>query len=121
MESERIPPLVFKHRECEAPACLVADVKRCRRRALEYNPYPIPVFSPFDRIQRRTVQELGDLCYIDRKATNPIWQLGYTGPGWYHRAMGEHLLHYGQITWENVTHTFTATGHLPAGIFAKPQ
>ena len=64
MESERIPPLVFKHRDCEAAACMLADVRRCRRRALEYNPYPIPAFSPFDRIEKRTAQELGDLCLI---------------------------------------------------------
>ena len=42
VESERIPPLVFKHRECVAEQCLVADVRRCRRRAPEYNPISDP-------------------------------------------------------------------------------
>ena len=99
MESERIPPLVFKHRECEAVQCLVADVKRCRRSVLEYNPYPILVFSPFDRIEKRGAYEFGDMCLITKRATKHIWQLGYTGPDRYHRAMGEHLLHYGNMNW----------------------
>ena len=83
-------------------------------------PYAIPIFSPFDSVVERTTHELGDLCFIDKRCTNPILMLGYTGPGWYHRIMGEHLLHYGLITWESVTHTLTAAGRLPAGIFSKP-
>ena len=83
-------------------------------------PYAIPIFSPFDRMMARSTHELGDLCFINKRGTNPITQLGYTGPGWYHRVMGEHLLHYGIITWENVEFTLTAQGHLPAGIFNKP-
>ena len=42
--SDKLPPLVYKYRETDKE-CLIADVKKCRRRALEYNPYPIPVFS----------------------------------------------------------------------------
>ena len=34
--------------------------------------------------------------------------------------MGEHLLHFGIIDWSCVSHTLTATGHLPGGIFARP-
>ena len=60
------------------------------------------------------------MCLITKKATDPVRQLGYTGPGWYHRAMAEHLLHYGPITWDDVSATMKSTGHLPAGIFAKP-
>ena len=31
VESPRIPPLVYKHRECNAAACLIADVKNAER------------------------------------------------------------------------------------------
>ena len=30
------------------------------------------------------------------------------------------MLHYGIINWDCISHTFSATGHLPAGIFARP-
>ena len=69
-------------------------------------PYAIPISSPFDSVVERTTHELGDLCFINKRGTNPITQLGYTGPGWYHRIMGEHLLHYGIITWENIGFSF---------------
>ena len=34
--------------------------------------------------------------------------------------MAEHLLHFGIITWEDISYTFEASGHLPAGIFNRP-
>ena len=57
---------------------------------------------------------------MTKAPTNPVWQLGYTGPGWQHRVLTEHLLHYGVIAWPDVSHSFTATGRLPAGLFARP-
>ena len=45
VESERLPPLLYKMKEVKPEvACMVADVKRCRRRALEFTPYKIPIF-----------------------------------------------------------------------------
>ena len=34
--------------------------------------------------------------------------------------MGEHLLHFGIITCDDISYTFEASEHLPAGIFNKP-
>ena len=34
--------------------------------------------------------------------------------------MAEHLLHFGICSWEDITYVFNATGHLPAGLFARP-
>ena len=95
VESDRIPPLVYKHKDCNAEACLIADVKKCRRTALELNTYAIPICCPFDRPVERTTHDLGDLCFITKKATtNCFHQLGYTGPGWLHKCLSEHLLHF---------------------------
>ena len=55
-----------------------------------------------------------------RKGNKLYFQLGYTGPGWVHRCLAEHLLHFGIITWDDISYTFEASGHLPAGIFNKP-
>ena len=46
VQSDGLPPLVYKHKEVTAQCqYMVADVKRCRRRALEFTPYKIPIFS----------------------------------------------------------------------------
>ena len=69
-------------------------MRRCRKRALEFNPFPIPVFCPLDEIQGRSTPELGDLNLVTRHATNFVCQYGYTGPSW----QTEWLLHVGVIT-----------------------
>jgi len=62
---------------------------------------------------------LGDFNFATSKYTNFISQLGYTGPGWQHKVLTEHLLHFGVISFSDISHTFTATGRLPADIFKK--
>ena len=121
VESERLPPLLYKMKEVKPEvACMVADVKRCRRRALEFTPYKIPIFSPLDNIQARTEYKLGDLNFVTKKPTNVVSQLAYTGVGWQHRSLTEHLMHFGIIDWEDISFTFSACGHLPSGIFDEP-
>ena len=87
---------------------------------MEFTPYKIPIFSALDNIQLRSTYDLGDLNFCTKKASNVVWQLGYTGPGWQHRALTEHLLHFGVIDWDDISHTFSACGSLPSGIFDEP-
>lgn len=125
VQSPRLPPLVARLRNGagEGGGAQVADVIRCRRSALLYNVHPLPVFCPLDDIRQRTTPDLGDLCFVTRPLparSNFASFLGYTGPGWMHRILAEWLLHTAVITWEDITHTLTATAHLPAGILAEP-
>ncbi|MCP3955732.1 MAG: hypothetical protein GY697_26485, partial [Desulfobacterales bacterium] len=121
MLSPRPPPLVHKARALESLAgCEIVDVIRCRKRALEFCVHDLPVFCPLDDIQARTERVLGDVNFVDKKYTSFVRQLGYTGPGWQHRVLTEWLLYAGVITWEDVTHTLTATGRIPANILAEP-
>ena len=100
VKSERIPPLIFKNEQCENPAaCMIADVRRCRMRALLLNVHPIPVFSPLDNIEVLDDDVLGDLNFVTRKAGNFIKLYGYTGPSWEHRVLTEWLLYVGVISW----------------------
>ncbi len=53
--SPRPPPLVYKLREVKrVTGMMIADVKRCRKRALEFNVYHLTVFCPLVDIQLRT-------------------------------------------------------------------
>jgi hypothetical protein len=59
--SPRQPPLVYKAKGgADVSECEIADVRRCRKRVLEFNPFPIPIFCPLDEIQDRSTPELGD-------------------------------------------------------------
>ena len=124
VESPRPPALVGRLRNCkpeDVKDMEIADVIRCRRSALVYNVHPIPVFCPLDDIKERTRPELGDLNYVTKEVLTRCHNLlGYSGPGWQHRVQTEWLLHTGVITWEDVSHTLTATAHLPASILAEP-
>jgi hypothetical protein len=100
--------------------CEIADVRRCRKRALEFNVHPIPVFCPLDEIKERVAPELGDLNFVTRHSTNFVRQLGYTGPGWQHRVQTEWLLHTGVICWDDISHTLSATAHHPAELLKRP-
>ena len=63
--SERPPPLVHKVQQAESAAGLtIADVRRCRKRALEYNAHEVPVFSPLDDVQRVEDYTLGDINFV---------------------------------------------------------
>jgi hypothetical protein len=121
--SDRAPPLVYKNKilsPFELPECEIVDVQRCRKNALFFNTHPIPVFSPLDSIVKRTSFELGDLCFVTKKYSSFITQLGYTGQGWMHRVQAEWLLHTGTIDWSCISHILTATAHLPYNLFVSP-
>ncbi len=117
--SPRPPPLCWKAKAGAVEGCRIADVRRCRKRALEHNIHEVPVFSPLDSVQP-TDTVLGDIVYCAREALNPVRDLGYTGPGWMHRCQAEFLLHHGIITWADLPYKLTATGRLPADIFRRP-
>jgi hypothetical protein len=120
--SPRPPPLVYRVRAL--PESLagfeIADVRRCRKRALEFCAHPLPMFCALDQIRERSEPELGDLCFLAARYKNFVQQLGYTGPGWVHRIQAEFLLHHGVVTWGDITHVFSATAHYPAGLLAAP-
>ena len=122
VESPRPPPLVTRLRQCDSAGAEIADVVRCRRSALVYNVHPLPVFCPLDDIQAREKCELGDVVFATKPVANRNQStlLGYTGPGWIHRVQAEWLLHTNVIRWEDISHTLTATAHLPAGLLAGP-
>ena len=99
--AEAPPPLVWKAKECpDVLGCEIADVRRCRKRALEFNVHPIPVVCALDVVRERVGPTLGDLNFLTKKAKSFVLQLGYTGPGWQHRVLTEWLLHTGVISWE---------------------
>ena len=82
--SSQPPPMVYQLKKPDATAALeIADVVRCRKRGLEYNQYPIPVFSPMDSIEEVHDGVLGDVNYITktpRKASAHL-ELCYTLAG----------------------------------------
>ena len=119
--SEHPPPLVYKFKEVgeDLTGCRIADVRRCRFRALLLNVHPIPVLSPLDNIEKCDCT-LGDLNFVTRRATTFQAQLGYTGPGWQHRVQTEWLLYTNVITWDDIAYTITANSHLPADILKAP-
>jgi hypothetical protein len=118
--SPRPPPLVWKAKAFqEIEGCKIVDVRRCRKRALEFNVHPIPVFCPLDDIQP-TDTSLGDIVYVSKPSKCFVRDLGYTGPGWMHRVQAEFLLHHGVLTWADIPYKLTATGRLPADIFKRP-
>ena len=94
---------------------------RCRKGSLEYNQYPIPVFSPLDQIVEIHDGVLGDVNFVAKpqRKVSACLELCYT-PGWNHRCMVEFLLHHGIVSWADVTHRITATAHYPADTLAKP-
>ena len=99
---DRPPPLVWKAKAFqELEGCRIVDVRRCRKRALEFNVHDIPVFCPLDDIQA-TGTSLGDIVYASKPSKCFVRDLGYTGPGWMHRIQAEFLLHHGVLTWADL-------------------
>ena len=97
------------------PTARIVDVIRCRARALTHAPCGFsPILGPLDDIQPVVDGKLGDLVFIDKAATNPIRDLGFSGRGWHHRVMAEHCLHYGVINFSMCTHTIFCTGRIPS-------
>ncbi len=75
----------------------IADVRRCRKRALEYDVHRVPVFAPLDGMTE-TATTLGDIVFCSRPSKNILQQLGYTGPGCMHRFQSEFLFPHLVIT-----------------------
>ena len=74
--SPRPPPLCWKAKTVgDIAGCRIADVRRCRKRALEHNIHEVPVFSPLDSVQP-TDSVLGDIVYCSREALNPVREIG---------------------------------------------
>ena len=111
--SPRPPPLVWKAKPLEdVTGCRIADVRRCRKRALEFNTHEIPVFSPLDDTQP-TGHTLGDIVFASKPSKCFIADLGYTGPGWMHRVQAEWLLHMGVLTWADLLGSSRPQGACP--------
>ena len=98
------------------------DVRRCRRNALAISSHDFSVFSPLDSIVPSQEGILGDFSFIslNTKNKNITSLLPYCGPGWYHRVAVEHLLHYGRITWQDISHSLSSTGRVPPQCLAEP-
>ena len=60
---------------------LLIDVRRCRKRCLEFCADALPVFSPLDSVEEITDHRLGDFVFVDAPYTTFIRQYGYSGKG----------------------------------------
>ena len=79
MRSPRPPPLAWKARKLESiEGCKIVDVRRCRKRALEFNIHEVPVYCPLDDVQPSGTL-LGDIVYCSRPSKCPLRDLGFTG------------------------------------------
>ena len=63
---------------------------------------------------------MGDLVFINAPYHDFIKSLGYTGPGWYHRVMAGHMLHFGLCGWSAITHRIVATARVPKEALRAP-
>ena len=120
--SPRPPSMVYKLKDCEEiQGCQISDVIRCRKRALEFNAHPIPIFSPLDYIEPITNFTLGDINFVSKapRSNSSCLELCYT-QGWTHRCLTEFLLHHGIISWQHVTHKLVASAHYPPNTFEEP-
>ena len=81
VETTRPPALVQHFSDADPEGCQgvlqsalqIADVIRCRKRALEFSNHELPVLCIYD-IQKRTSPELGDFNFVTKPAgcTNQI-------------------------------------------------
>jgi len=124
VETPRPPPVVtWLHSWSEeAQETFELDIRRCRRNALAISAHDFSVFSPLDSITPSQEGILGDFSFVtlNPKNKNVINLLPYNGPGWYHRVAVEHMLHYGQITWQDISHSLSSTGRVPPQCLAEP-
>ena len=98
--TSRPPPLVHRLKTVnEIENLSIADVVRCRKRALEHNCHEIPVFCPLDDIEPVNDCQLGDIMFCDAPYKCCVKQLAYTGPGWKHRCQVEWPLYANVVNW----------------------
>ena len=120
VNSPPIPPLVYRRTEDHHNNVVILDVRRCRKRCLEYCAHDIPVFSILDSIQDCDNFVLGDLVFVTLPYKSCVSQRGFVGAGWYHRVAVEWWLHTGVLTWRHITHKITATSRLPNSVLREP-
>ena len=122
VKAARPPPLVHHFEDVpeDLNSLRIADVIRCRRRALEFSEHELPVFCVYDDWVARTEPELGDINFVTRPAGCFKELLGYTGPGPQHRVQTEFLMSQGVLGWHDISHTLTATGRLPRDTLREP-
>ena len=123
VRSPKPPPLTWQPHPAVDMASIELDVRRCRRNALMYSAHDFSVFCALDSIAPAVEGVLGDFTFVtgvcdDRLSV--LSRLPFVGPGWYHRVACEHLLHYGICHWRHFSHSFSATGKLPAACFREP-
>jgi hypothetical protein len=94
----------------------------CRRNALAASAHHFSVFSPLDSVEPSREGKLADFSFVSicPKQKNLLSLLPYTGPGWYHRVVVEHLLRYGMMTWGDISHSLNATGKVPPECLSEP-
>ena len=88
-DAPALQALTFCAKEVQeiAQNALILDVRRCRKRALEFCADALPAFSPLDNVVEVNDFELGDFVFVDAPYTTFIRQYGYTGPGWIHKCL----------------------------------
>jgi len=122
--SPRPPALVLWSHDWgkEGEDTLELDVRRCRRNALAVSAHNFSVFSPLDSIFPAKEGVLADFSFVEITVgkKNTLSLIPYHGPGWYHRIAVEHMLHYGMITWANISWSLFATGQIPPNCLAEP-
>jgi hypothetical protein len=121
VETPRPPPFVFwAHDWGEGEDALELDVRRCRRNALMYSAHDFAIFSPFDGVLPAEAGRLADFSWVELRQRASANTMPYYGPGWYHRAAVEFMLHHGRCTWQDLTWSLEATAHIPATCLAEP-
>ena len=107
------------HAPVTSQKVLSVDVKRCRATALLESEWDFPVFCAQDSITRTVQGELADFMYVER-ANATIWDMPYTGSGWYHRCTVEWMLQRRIINWSHIQYSLQASNHLPKDCFQVP-
>ena len=117
-----IPPaLTYCLEEIQDANCsLLVDVKRCRKRCLEFCADDLPILSPLDQVVEVNDCEFGDFMFVDALYSSFIQQYGYSGPGWYHCCQTRWLVHVQVISWGDIKFRLNTTAHLPASSLRKP-
>ena len=119
------PPLqvlTFCAKEVQAlrQGALILDVRRCRKRALEFCADDLAVFSPLDSAVEVNDFQLGGFMFVNAPCSTFTRQYGYSGPGWIHKCLARWLLHVNVIQWKRVRYCLTATAHLPHSCLREP-
>ena len=115
-------PLVWCASElgCEVKDALIMDVRRCRKRCLEFTPHDLPILSPLSCIEPFQDHDLGDFVFATAPYRDFVTQVGYTGPGWYHVGQARSLLHMHVLTWADIKFRIKAAAHLPHSCLREP-